>query len=340
MTVAWKSTGLTSSLVPDVLKFNWHVQYWDMWKRPTTQSYIIITYCCYPKLKWVHLCTLYTAKIPITMELHLWTFSNGKSFFLALWRFKKSHCVSLSHRGGEGRHSRLQVPPLARQGPGHPRGGGSVRRLGRRTQRPALLLPVHPHGGDRPPEARLHHLPPLPAASPQGSLCHQLVGAEHDAREIQTQKRRMSVVFFFYLLSLIRRTLIHGDKKGGFTVFWADDGLDTGPILLQRECDVEPNDTVNTIYKRFLFPEGVKGTVSLTLFVCLEIMWVWKCRKKCTSQSGCKNLHKHTSSQAAAAAAAVPLLLRFKVQLQPAFVLLPRLLQVTWQPQRFSVGVT
>lgn len=46
-------------------------------------------------------------------------------------------------------------------------------------------------------------------------------------------------------------------------MFWADDGLDTGPILLQRECDVEPNDTVNTIYKRFLFPEGIKGTVSV-----------------------------------------------------------------------------
>lgn len=61
--------------------------------------------------------------------------------------------------------------------------------------------------------------------------------------------------------SAINWTLIHGDKKGGFTVFWADDGLDTGPILLQKECDVEPDDTVNTIYKRFLFPEGVKGTV-------------------------------------------------------------------------------
>uniref|UniRef100_A0AAY4EB68 10-formyltetrahydrofolate dehydrogenase n=1 Tax=Denticeps clupeoides TaxID=299321 RepID=A0AAY4EB68_9TELE len=61
--------------------------------------------------------------------------------------------------------------------------------------------------------------------------------------------------------SAINWTLIHGDKKGGFTVFWADDGLDTGPILLQRECDVEPDDTVNSIYKRFLFPEGVKGTI-------------------------------------------------------------------------------
>uniref|UniRef100_A0A8C1JA00 Aldehyde dehydrogenase 1 family, member L1 n=1 Tax=Cyprinus carpio TaxID=7962 RepID=A0A8C1JA00_CYPCA len=61
--------------------------------------------------------------------------------------------------------------------------------------------------------------------------------------------------------SAINWTLIHGDKKGGFTIFWADDGLDTGPILLQRECDVEPNDNVNSIYKRFLFPEGVKGMI-------------------------------------------------------------------------------
>lgn len=57
------------------------------------------------------------------------------------------------------------------------------------------------------------------------------------------------------------RTLIHGDKKAGFTVFWADDGLDTGPILLQRECAVEPNDTVDTLYNRFLFPEGIKAMV-------------------------------------------------------------------------------
>ncbi|TMS02859.1 Mitochondrial 10-formyltetrahydrofolate dehydrogenase [Larimichthys crocea] len=61
--------------------------------------------------------------------------------------------------------------------------------------------------------------------------------------------------------SAINWTLIHGDKKAGFTVFWADDGLDTGPILLQRECAVEPNDTVDTLYNRFLFPEGIKAMV-------------------------------------------------------------------------------
>ncbi|XP_053110063.1 mitochondrial 10-formyltetrahydrofolate dehydrogenase [Hemicordylus capensis] len=61
--------------------------------------------------------------------------------------------------------------------------------------------------------------------------------------------------------SAINWTLIQGDKKAGFTVFWADDGLDTGPILLQRECDVGLNDTVDELYNQFLFPEGIKAMV-------------------------------------------------------------------------------
>uniref|UniRef100_A0A672NSB9 10-formyltetrahydrofolate dehydrogenase n=1 Tax=Sinocyclocheilus grahami TaxID=75366 RepID=A0A672NSB9_SINGR len=61
--------------------------------------------------------------------------------------------------------------------------------------------------------------------------------------------------------SAINWTLIEGDKKAGFSIFWADDGLDTGPILLQKECPVEPNDTVDTLYNRFLFPEGIKAMV-------------------------------------------------------------------------------
>ena len=56
-----------------------------------------------------------------------------------------------------------------------------------------------------------------------------------------------------------------GDKKAGFTVFWADDGLDTGPILLQRECDVKPNDTVDDLYNRFLYPEGIKAMVRYSI---------------------------------------------------------------------------
>ena len=60
---------------------------------------------------------------------------------------------------------------------------------------------------------------------------------------------------------ILFRTLMEGDKQGGFSVFWADDGLDTGPILLQKSVDVDANDTVDTFYNRFLYPEGIKGMV-------------------------------------------------------------------------------
>uniref|UniRef100_A0A182JVY6 formyltetrahydrofolate dehydrogenase n=1 Tax=Anopheles christyi TaxID=43041 RepID=A0A182JVY6_9DIPT len=57
--------------------------------------------------------------------------------------------------------------------------------------------------------------------------------------------------------SAISWTLIEGDERAGFSIFWADDGLDTGPILLQKQCTVYGEDTLDTLYKRFLYPEGV-----------------------------------------------------------------------------------
>lgn len=57
----------------------------------------------------------------------------------------------------------------------------------------------------------------------------------------------------------INWTLIQGDKEAGLTIFWTDDGLDTGPILMKRSCYVQPNDTVDSIYSRFMFPEGLKA---------------------------------------------------------------------------------
>ena len=52
-----------------------------------------------------------------------------------------------------------------------------------------------------------------------------------------------------------------GDKKAGYSIFWADDGLDTGPILLQKECSVDPDETVDTLYNKFMYPEGIKSMV-------------------------------------------------------------------------------
>ncbi|XP_044739233.1 cytosolic 10-formyltetrahydrofolate dehydrogenase [Chrysoperla carnea] len=59
--------------------------------------------------------------------------------------------------------------------------------------------------------------------------------------------------------SAINWTLMCGDKEAGYTIFWADDGLDTGPILLQESCKVLPTDTVDTLYNRFLYPSGIDG---------------------------------------------------------------------------------
>ena len=54
-----------------------------------------------------------------------------------------------------------------------------------------------------------------------------------------------------------------GDRTGGFTIFYADEGLDTGPILLQRETVIELNDTVDTFYNRFLYPEGTERAINV-----------------------------------------------------------------------------
>ncbi|KAJ1530815.1 hypothetical protein ONE63_005662 [Megalurothrips usitatus] len=60
-------------------------------------------------------------------------------------------------------------------------------------------------------------------------------------------------------VSSISWTLIEGDTEAGFSIFWADDGLDTGPILLQRRCPVEPNDTLDSLYNKFMYPEGIRA---------------------------------------------------------------------------------
>ncbi len=61
--------------------------------------------------------------------------------------------------------------------------------------------------------------------------------------------------------SAINWALIMGDKKTGLTVFWPDQGIDTGPILLQKEVDIGPQDTAGSLYFNNLFPMGVQAIV-------------------------------------------------------------------------------
>ena len=59
--------------------------------------------------------------------------------------------------------------------------------------------------------------------------------------------------------SAINWALIKGESVTGLTLFWVDQGIDTGPILLQKEVKVEPDDTTGSLYFNKIFPLGVEA---------------------------------------------------------------------------------
>ena len=59
--------------------------------------------------------------------------------------------------------------------------------------------------------------------------------------------------------SSINWPIIWGEKKTGLTIFWPDNGQDTGPVLLLKEVDIGPDDTLGTLYFNHLFPMGVEA---------------------------------------------------------------------------------
>ena len=50
-------------------------------------------------------------------------------------------------------------------------------------------------------------------------------------------------------------------KLTGLTIFWPNDGLDTGPILTQNEVDIAPDDTLGSLYFNHLFPLGLDALI-------------------------------------------------------------------------------
>jgi methionyl-tRNA formyltransferase len=59
--------------------------------------------------------------------------------------------------------------------------------------------------------------------------------------------------------SAINWAVINGETRTGITIFWPDGGIDTGPILLQKEVEISPDDTVGSLYFEKLFPLGVEA---------------------------------------------------------------------------------
>ena len=59
--------------------------------------------------------------------------------------------------------------------------------------------------------------------------------------------------------SSINWPIIRGETRTGLTIFRPTDGLDEGPVILQKETPIGPDDTLGSVYFDRLFPMGVQA---------------------------------------------------------------------------------
>ena len=63
--------------------------------------------------------------------------------------------------------------------------------------------------------------------------------------------------------SAINWPIILGEKETGLSIFWPDNGLDTGDILMQKKTPISDTDTLGTVYFDRLFPMGVEAMLEV-----------------------------------------------------------------------------
>ncbi|GBU20034.1 MULTISPECIES: methionyl-tRNA formyltransferase [Methylobacterium] len=57
--------------------------------------------------------------------------------------------------------------------------------------------------------------------------------------------------------SAINWPIAKGETRTGLSIFRPTDGLDEGPVILQKACEIGPDDTTGDVYFERLFPLGV-----------------------------------------------------------------------------------
>jgi methionyl-tRNA formyltransferase len=57
--------------------------------------------------------------------------------------------------------------------------------------------------------------------------------------------------------SSINWPIMQGATRTGLTIFRPTDGLDEGPVVLQKSCEIGPDETLGDVYFNKLFPMGV-----------------------------------------------------------------------------------
>jgi len=89
--------------------------------------------------------------------------------------------------------------------------------------------------------------------------------------------------------SSINWPIINGETETGLTIFWPDDGLDTGPILMQKRVAIAPDATLGSVYFNKLYPLGVEAMIeSIDLVRNGNAPKIVQDESKATYESWCK----------------------------------------------------
>ncbi|MUL43727.1 methionyl-tRNA formyltransferase [Streptomonospora sp. PA3] len=92
--------------------------------------------------------------------------------------------------------------------------------------------------------------------------------------------------------SAINWAIINGEQETGLSVFWPDEGIDTGPILLQKRCPIGPDDTVGSLYFNSLFPLGVDAmSEAVALVAAGDAPRIEQEHAAATFEPGCRDRH-------------------------------------------------
>jgi methionyl-tRNA formyltransferase len=67
--------------------------------------------------------------------------------------------------------------------------------------------------------------------------------------------------------SAMHWAIVQGETETGLTIFWPDEGIDTGPILLQKKVSISQDDTTGSLYFNKIFPLGVSSMVEAVKMV-------------------------------------------------------------------------
>ena len=71
-----------------------------------------------------------------------------------------------------------------------------------------------------------------------------------------------------------KQAIKYGAKYSGCTIHFVDDGVDTGPVIIQAVVKVNYNDTEKTLSKRILVKEHQMYPEAIRLFAEKKIMIV------------------------------------------------------------------